>query len=55
MMTMKLRIALILVSLATFCLIIRRIRQSKVQIESAIFWILLRSEEHTSELQSLSC
>ena len=41
MMTMKLRIALILVSLATFCLIIRRIRQSKVQIESAIFWILL--------------
>ncbi|MCI8741161.1 MAG: DUF2304 domain-containing protein [Lachnospiraceae bacterium] len=41
MMTMKLRIALILVSLATFCLIIRKICQSKVQIESAIFWILL--------------
>ena len=41
MMTMKLRIALILVSLATFCLIIRKIRHSKVQIESAIFWILL--------------
>lgn len=41
MMTMKLRIALILVSVATFYLIIRRIRQSKVEIESAIFWILL--------------
>lgn len=41
MMTLKLRIALILVSVATFYLIIRKIRQSKVQIESAIFWILL--------------
>lgn len=41
MMTMKLRIALLLVSVATFYLIIRRIRQSKVEIESAIFWILL--------------
>ncbi len=41
MMTMKLRIALILVSVATFYLIIRKIRQSKVEIESAIFWILL--------------
>ena len=41
MMTIKLRAALILASLGTFCLIIRKIRQSKVQIESAIFWILL--------------
>ncbi|MDD3251301.1 MAG: DUF2304 domain-containing protein [Lachnospiraceae bacterium] len=41
MMTMTLRIALILVSLGTFCLIVRRIRHSKMQIESAIFWIVL--------------
>lgn len=41
MMNMKLRAALILVSLATFCLIIRKVRHAKVQIESAIFWILL--------------
>ena len=41
MMTMTLRIALILASMGTFYLIIRKIRQSKVQIESAIFWIVL--------------
>lgn len=41
MMTMTLRIALILVSVATFVLMMRKIRQSKVQIESAIFWIIL--------------
>ena len=41
MMTMTLRVALILVSVGTFFLMMRKIRQSKVQIESAIFWIIL--------------
>ena len=41
MMTITLRIALILVSVATFFQMMREIRQSKVQIESAIFWIVL--------------
>lgn len=41
MMTMTLRVALILASVGTFYLIMRKIRQSKVQIESAIFWIVL--------------
>ena len=40
MMTMTLRIALVLVSLGTFSLMMRKIRQSKLQIESAIFWIV---------------
>ncbi len=41
MMTMTLRIALILVSVGTLFLMMRRIRQSKLQIESAVFWIIL--------------
>lgn len=41
MMTMTLRIALILVSVGTLLLMMRRIRQSKMQIESAVFWIVL--------------
>ena len=41
MMTMTLRIVLILVSIVTFVLMMRKIRQSKIQIESAIFWIVL--------------
>lgn len=41
MMTMTLRIALVLVSVGTFSLMMRKIRQSKLQIESAIFWIVL--------------
>lgn len=41
MMTITLRIALILVSLATFAMIMRKIRQSRMQIESALFWIVL--------------
>ena len=40
-MTTTLRIALILVSLGTFSMIMRKIRQSRMQIESAIFWIVL--------------
>ena len=43
MMTTTLRIALILVSLGTFAMIMRKIRQSRMQIESAIraSWMLL--------------
>ena len=40
-MTTTLRIALNLVSLGTFSMIMRKIRQSRMQIESAIFWIVL--------------
>lgn len=40
MMTTTLRAALILVSVGTLFLMMRKIRQSKVQIESAIFWIV---------------
>lgn len=41
MMTMTLRVALILVSVGTLFLMMRRIRQSRLQIESAVFWIVL--------------
>lgn len=41
MMTMTLRIMLVLVSFMTFYLMIRKVRQAKMQIESAIFWIVL--------------
>lgn len=40
-MTVTLRIALILVSVGTLFLMMRKIRQSKLQIENAIFWIIL--------------
>ena len=46
MMTITLRIALILVSLGTFAMIMRKIRQSRMQIESAIFWIVLAISIH---------
>ena len=38
---MTLRAALILVSVGTFFLMMKKIRQSKVQIENTIFWIIL--------------
>ncbi|MCD8082772.1 MAG: DUF2304 domain-containing protein [Clostridiales bacterium] len=41
MMTMTLRIALILASLVTFCLMMHKIRRASLQIESSIFWIVL--------------
>lgn len=41
MMTMTLRVALIVVSFLTFFFMMRKIRQAKMQIESAIFWIVL--------------
>lgn len=40
-MTITLRIVLVLVSFLTFYRMMRKIRQAKVQIESAIFWIVL--------------
>ncbi len=40
-MTAMLRIILILVSLGTMTFMIRKIRQAKVQIEAALFWILM--------------
>lgn len=40
-MTVTLRIVLVLVSFLTFYRMMRKIRQAKVQIESAIFWIVL--------------
>ncbi len=41
MMTGTLRAALILVSVGTLFLMMRRIRHSRIQIESAVSWILL--------------
>ena len=41
MMTTMLRILLILVSVATMGMMVRKIRQAKVQIVDSIFWILL--------------
>ncbi len=41
MMTTMLRVLLILVSVATMGMMLRKIRQAKVQIEDSIFWILL--------------
>ena len=41
MMTTTLREVLILASLGTFALMMHKIRRSKVQIESSIFWIVL--------------
>lgn len=38
-MTMLLRIVLIVVSILTTVLILRKIRQSKLQIEDSLFWI----------------
>ena len=41
MMTVTLRIALILVSLGSSYLLLKKIRQSRLQIESTISWILI--------------
>lgn len=41
MMTMMLRIVLILASVGTMTLIIRKIRKAKLQIEDGIFWVLV--------------
>lgn len=39
-MSITLRIVLMVVSIATFVGIIKKIRQSKVQIETSLFWIV---------------
>lgn len=39
-MSLILRICLVIVSILTFVVIIRKIRASKVQIETSLFWIL---------------
>ena len=41
MMTMMLRIVLILASVGTMTLIMRKIRKAKLQIEDGIFWVLV--------------
>lgn len=40
MMTIMLRVLLIIISLSTLLLMMRKIRQAKVQIEAAIFWVI---------------
>lgn len=40
MMTPILRVMLVLVSFGTFFLMMHKIRQAKVQIEAAIFWVI---------------
>lgn len=39
-MSLTLRFCLTIVSIATFVVIVRKIRQSKVQIETSLFWII---------------
>ena len=41
MMTMMLRVILILVSAGTMAMMIQKIRKATLQIEDAIFWVLV--------------
>ena len=41
MMTMMLRVILIVVSVITMTFMMRKIRQAKVQIEAAMFWVIM--------------
>ncbi len=41
MMTTMLRVLLIVVSIFTMVMMVKKIRQAKVQIEDSIFWLLL--------------
>ena len=41
MMTMMLRVILIIVSVITMTFMMRKIRQAKVQIEAAMFWVIM--------------
>ena len=41
MMTTMLRVLLIVVSVLTMVMMVKKIRQAKVQIEDSIFWLLL--------------
>lgn len=40
MMTTMLRVLLVIVSVGTMVMMMRKIRQAKIQIEDAIFWVL---------------
>lgn len=40
MMTVMLRVMLIVVSMGTMLMMMRKIRQAKVQIEASIFWVI---------------
>lgn len=40
MMTVMLRVMLIVVSMGTMFMMMRKIRQAKVQIEASIFWVI---------------
>lgn len=39
-MTVVFRIVLIIISVLTFCNIVRRVRNSKIKIEDSLFWIV---------------
>lgn len=39
-MSIMLRLVLVVVSIVTFMIMIKRIRQAKVQIETSLFWIV---------------
>ncbi len=41
MMTFLFRVILVVVSVATFAIVIQKIRRSKLRIEDSIFWVLL--------------
>lgn len=41
MMTIMLRVVLIIVSVITMTFMMRKIRQAKVQIEAAMFWVIM--------------
>ena len=43
MMTPMLRVVLIVVSLVTMAYMMHKIRQAKVQIEAALFWVVIRA------------
>lgn len=40
MMTMMFRVLIVIVSLGTMFMMMRKIRQAKVQIEASIFWVI---------------
>ena len=39
-MSIMLRLVLVVVSIVTFMIMVKRIRQAKVQIETSLFWII---------------
>ena len=41
MMTVMLRVALIFVSVFTMTFMMRKIRQAKMEIEAALFWVIM--------------